>query len=98
LGAALVVVGLGEVVAGYVFVLDGVLIGAGDGTWLAWGMVVTLAAYVPFVLAVRAMGPSGSPSHDVTVLWVAFTAFMVIRAVVLGWRARSDAWMVVGAR
>jgi hypothetical protein len=29
---------------------------------------------------------------------VAFTGFMVIRAVVLGWRARHDAWMVIGAR
>jgi putative MATE family efflux protein len=98
LGAALVVVGLGQAVAGYVFVLDGVLIGAGDGTWLAWGMVVTFAAYLPFVLAVRAAGPSGSPSRDVVVLWAAFSAFMVIRAVVLGWRARGDGWMVVGAR
>src|SRR5262245_28550138 len=66
LGAALVVVGLSEAVAGYVFVLDGVLIGAGDGTWLAWGMLVTLAAYLPFAFAVRAMGSSGSPTHDVT--------------------------------
>ncbi|NUO35390.1 MAG: MATE family efflux transporter [Dermatophilaceae bacterium] len=98
LGAALVVVGLGQAVAGYVFVLDGVLIGAGDGSWLAWGMAVTFLAYLPFVLAVRTMGPSGSPSRDVVVLWVAFTAFMVIRAAVLGWRARGDAWMVVGAR
>ena len=64
LGAALVVVGLGQAVAGYVFVLDGVLIGAGDGTWLAWGMIVTLVAYLPILLAVRAMGPSDSPAHD----------------------------------
>ena len=98
LGAALVVVGLGQAVAGYVFVLDGVLIGAGDGTWLAIGMVVTLAAYLPFLLTVRAMGPSGSPAHDVTVLWLAFTAFMAIRAGVLGWRAHGDDWMVIGAR
>lgn len=98
LGAALVVVGLGQAVAGYVFVLDGVLIGAGDGAWLAGGMVITFVGYLPFILAVRASGPSGSPSRDVVVLWTAFTAFMVIRAVVLGWRARGDAWMVVGAR
>jgi putative MATE family efflux protein len=98
LSAALVVVGLGQAVAGYVFVLDGVLIGAGDGTWLAWGMIVTLVAYLPILLAVRAMGPSASPAHDVTILWAAFTGFMVIRAGVLGWRARHDDWMVVGAR
>ena len=55
-------------------------------------------AYLPLLLAVRAAGPSGSASRDVVVLWLAFTAFMVIRGIVLGWRARSDAWMVVGAR
>lgn len=98
LAAALVVVGLGQAVAGYVFVLDGVLIGAGDGRWLAWGMVLTLAAYLPVILAVRAAGPSDSATRDVVVLWVAFTVFMVIRGVGLGWRARRDDWMVVGAR
>jgi putative MATE family efflux protein len=98
LGAALVVVGLGQAVAGYVFVLDGVLIGAGDGRWLAWGMVATFVAYLPLILAVRSAGPSGSPTRDVVVLWAAFTAFMVIRGVGLGWRARGDDWMVVGAR
>jgi putative MATE family efflux protein len=98
LSAALVVVGLGQGVSGYVFVLDGVLIGAGDGRWLAWGMLVTLVAYLPILLAVRVAGPSGSPAHDVATLWAAFTGFMVIRAVVLGWRARHDAWMVVGVR
>ncbi|MEW1952232.1 MATE family efflux transporter [Terrabacter sp. NPDC080008] len=98
LGAALVVVGLGQAVAGYVFVLDGVLIGAGDGRWLAWGMVITLVAYLPVILAVRAAGPTDSPSRDVVVLWLAFTVFMVVRGVGLGWRARRDDWMVVGAR
>jgi Na+-driven multidrug efflux pump len=98
LGAALVVVGLGQAVAGYVFVLDGVLIGAGDGRWLAWGMVLTFVAYLPVILAVHASGPSGSAVRDVVVLWLAFTAFMVIRGVGLWWRARRDAWMVVGAR
>ncbi|MDV3220540.1 MATE family efflux transporter [Intrasporangium sp.] len=97
LGAALVVVGLGQAVAGYVFVLDGVLIGAGDGRWLAWGQVVTLIAYLPLVLAVRARGPSDSAALDLVVLWLAFTLWMVIRGAVLGWRARQDAWMVTGA-
>ena len=45
-----------------------------------------------------AAGPSGSATRDVVVLWLAFTAFMVIRGVVLGWRARRDDWMVIGAR
>lgn len=97
LGAALVVVGLGQAVAGLVFVLDGVLIGAGDGRWLAWGQVVMFVAYLPLALWVRALGPSGSASQDVTLLWLAFTGFMVIRGALLSWRARQDAWMVTGA-
>ena len=53
LSAALIVVGLGQAVAGYVFVIDGVLIGAGDGRWLAWGQVISLVLYIPIVLALR---------------------------------------------
>ena len=97
LAAALVVVGLGQAVAGLVFVLDGVLIGAGDGRWLAWGQVAMFVAYLPLALWVRAAGPSGSGSRDVVMLWLAFTGFMVIRGALLSWRGRQDAWMVVGA-
>ena len=32
-----------------------------------------------------------------TVLWVAFTAFMAIRACFFWWRIRGDAWAVTGA-
>ena len=46
----LVVAALGQPVAGVVFVLDGVLIGAGDGTYLAWGGLVVLVVYTPVVL------------------------------------------------
>ena len=47
LAAALVVVALGQPLSGYVFVVDGVLIGAGDGRWLAKAMVATLVLYLP---------------------------------------------------
>ena len=43
--------------AGWVFVLDGVLIGAGDGRFLAWAGMATLVVYVPFALAVREATP-----------------------------------------
>ena len=52
----LLVAALGQPIAGIVFVLDGVLIGAGDGTYLAWGGVVVLAAYAPVALAAVALG------------------------------------------
>src|SRR3546814_19287848 len=43
-------------VAGYVFVLDGVLIGAGDGAYLAWGGLVVLVALAPLALMAPADG------------------------------------------
>ena len=91
LGSALVVVALQQPLAGAVFVLDGVLIGAGDGRWLAWAQVAVLAAYVPLALLARAGGASSSG------LWWAFGGFMLARGLALGWRARGQAWLVVGA-
>lgn len=77
---------------GYVFLLDGVLIGAGDGRYLAVVGMLTLAIYAPAALAVGTWAPEG-PS-GLAWLWVAFAgAFMAARAVTTGWRVRTDAWM-----
>jgi putative MATE family efflux protein len=89
----LLVAALGQPVAGVVFVLDGVLIGAGDGRYLARAGVLVLVLYAPVALgAVLAGGGLLS-------VWIAFTAvFMGARWVVLVRRARTDAWLVTGAR
>ncbi|HET7475094.1 MAG TPA: MATE family efflux transporter [Dermatophilaceae bacterium] len=90
LAAGLVVVAIGQPLSGYVFVLDGVLIGAGDGRWLAGAQTVVLAAYLPMVAWAREFATS------LPQLWLAFTGFMAVRAVALGWRARGDGWLVTG--
>ena len=88
----LIVAALGQPVAGVVFVLDGVLIGAGDGRYLARAGLVTLVAYAPVALALAAW------SAGLVAIWVAFcTVFMGARLVVLVRRARGDAWLVTGA-
>jgi putative MATE family efflux protein len=105
LAAALIVVAISQPIAGFVFVLDGVLIGAGDGRWLAWAQVGLLVLYLPLILTVRAVGPSllvgtdpvVAQGHALTVLWLTFVVFMTMRGVALGWRARGDAWLVTGA-
>ena len=91
----LLVAAVFQPIAGVVFVLDGVLIGAGDGRYLAWGGVAVLAAFAPLAyLAVRFAPDAGTP---LLWLWVAFgIGFMGSRAVVLLHRARSDTWMVTG--
>ena len=82
--------------AGWVFVLDGVLIGAGDGRFLAGAGMLTLVAYLPVALAVRAWAPEGWAG--LAWLWAAFAGvFMLARAATTGWRARGDRWMVTGA-
>jgi putative MATE family efflux protein len=91
LASALIVIGITVPLSGIVFVLDGVLIGAGDGRWLAGAQLVVLAAYVPVALAVRAHGVTPA------LLWWGFTVFMVVRCAALVWRARGDRWAVVGA-
>jgi putative MATE family efflux protein len=90
----LLVAALFQPVAGVVFVLDGVLIGAGDGRYLAWGGLVVLAVFAPLaLLAVRV----GDGSHGLAWLWLTFgVAFIGSRAVVLLHRARGDAWLVTG--
>ena len=47
---SLVVLGLSAPLGGLVFVLDGVLIGAGDARYLAWTGLVNLAVFVPLAL------------------------------------------------
>lgn len=78
--------------AGVVFVLDGVLIGAGDGRYLAWVGLAVLVVFVPAAWLAVAVGGT------LVWLWVAFAAaFMGGRGVVLLSRAASDAWMRLGA-
>jgi putative MATE family efflux protein len=82
LTGVLLIAALGQPIAGVVFVLDGVLIGAGEGRYLAVAGLIVLAVFAPFVwLAVGVV-------HSLAWLWVAFVvAFMGSRCVVLLRRA-----------
>jgi MATE family, multidrug efflux pump len=96
LRAALVVAAIAQPLAGYVFVLDGVLIGAGDGRYLATASVVQTALFVPVALGIGAWGPGGT--DGLVWLWIALAGgWMAARAALLGVRERSDAWLVTGA-
>ncbi|WP_269044582.1 MATE family efflux transporter [Paenarthrobacter sp. Z7-10] len=96
LAAALLIVALGQPVAACVFVLDGVLIGAGDARYLALAGVVNLLLYLPLLAWVAAMDLDGFTG--LLWLWTAFAGgYMLFRFVTLGLRARSPHWMLVGA-
>ncbi|MDJ1643546.1 MATE family efflux transporter [Streptomyces pakalii] len=88
---ALLVVAVSQPIAGVVFVLDGVLMGAGDGRYLAWAMLVTLAVFAPVALLVPTLG------GGLTALWWAMTLMMTVRLITLWLRTRSGRWIVTGA-
>ncbi|ONK12827.1 MATE family efflux transporter [Streptomyces sp. MP131-18] len=88
----LLVVALTQPVAGVVFVLDGVLMGAGDGPYLAWAMLLTLAVFAPVALLVPVAG------GGITALWWAVAGLMMgTRLITLALRARTGRWVVTGA-
>ena len=88
----LLVAAAGQPVAGLVFVLDGVLIGAGDGAYLAWAGLAVLAAYAPAALYAATL------PHGLVAVWVAMAVvFMGGRGVLLSWRAHGERWLVTGA-
>ncbi|MBO1756857.1 MATE family efflux transporter [Allobranchiibius sp. CTAmp26] len=100
LAAALLMIALLAPVAGVVFVLDGVLIGAGDGQALAVVQTVLLLLYTPLAVALHAhsadLARHGART-SVMVLWGTFAAYMVARMLLLLLRSRSDRWLVPGA-
>lgn len=85
---ALGILAAGLPLAGLVFVLDGVLIGAGDARYLAWTGVLNLLAYLAVLPFAAGLAP----------LLAAFTfVYLGARALTLGLRARGPSWIVTGA-
>ncbi|WP_255949442.1 MATE family efflux transporter [Streptomyces odontomachi] len=88
---ALLMIAVSQPICGIVFVLDGVLMGAGDGPYLAWAMLITLAVFTPAALLVPMVG------GGLTALWGAMTLMMTMRLLTLWLRSRSGRWIVTGA-
>ena len=89
------ILALSQPICGVVFVLDGVLMGAGDARYLGLVGVLNLVAYLPMLWAVQVF------THDqldsMVWIWVSFAlGYMLARLVTLGLRARTEAWMRLG--
>jgi putative MATE family efflux protein len=87
----LLVVAAEQPLAGVVFVLDGVLIGAGDQDYLA---VAGLASTAVFSVAAAIVVLTGA---GLLGLWLALSAWLAARFVTLTWRAHGSRWLVTGA-
>ena len=78
-------------VAGIVFALDGVLLGAGDAKFMRNATLISaLVGFLPLIwmsLAFR-WGLVG--------IWSGLSTFMVLRLIFVGWRAFSGRWLIPG--
>jgi putative MATE family efflux protein len=80
-------------VAGIVFALDGVLLGAGDATFMRTATLVSaLVGFLPLIWLSLAFG------WGLVGIWSGLSTFMVLRLVFVGWRAFSGRWLVPGTR
>lgn len=96
LTAALLVVAVGQPLAGYVFVLDGVLIGAGDARYLALAGLANLVVYLPLLYWIW-QAALGDTIPGMFWVWAAFSlGYMGARGLTLGLRARTGRWMQIG--
>lgn len=91
---ALLVAACAMPLAGAVFLFDGILMGAGDGRYLAGAGLVTLVPYAPLAVAVaHGLPAAASPAGGLAWLWTAFAwVFMGARGLTTGLRVRGTAW------
>lgn len=90
-GFLLIWVAIMQPVNAIAFVLDGLLIGAGDMRFLARAMVVAAVVAVPVAGSVLVF------DLGIGWVWASITCLMVSRVLTLGWRWRQGGWAVTGA-
>ena len=78
-------------VAGIVFALDGVLLGAGDAKFMRNATLISaLTGFLPLIWLSLIFG------WGLVGIWSGLSTFMVLRLVFVGWRAFSGHWLVPG--
>ncbi len=93
---ALLVLAVAQPIAGVVFVLDGVLMGADDARYLAIAGGLNLVPFLPTLAIIAATGVDGTAG----LVWLAvafFGVYLLARLATLGWRVRSGRWLAASA-
>ena len=91
---ALLVLAVAQPIAGIVFVLDGVLMGAGDARYLAIAGGLNLVPFLPSLAIISATGVNGVAG----LVWLAvafFGVYLCARLGTLGFRVRTGRWLAV---
>ena len=90
---ALIVLAVAQPLCSIVFVLDGVLIGAGDGRYLALAGLINLVIYAPALVLVAVFGSGAAGLAWLSVAF--FGVYMLARLGTLGSRVRGAAWTTI---
>ncbi len=75
---------------GAVFALDGILIGAGDGRFLMWSMVVAFVASASVALMALEF------DWGIVGVWAALVVLIGFRLALMLWRFAGRRWLVTG--
>ena len=89
---ALLVLAVAQPIAGIVFVLDGVLMGANDARYLALAGGANLVPFLPALWIIAATGVAGSAG----LIWLSvafFGVYLLARLATLGLRVKSGRWI-----
>ena len=89
-GAIWLLFALMQPLNGAVFALDGILIGAGDGPYLAWSMIAAFVASACLAFAALAL------DWGIVGVWVALVVLILVRLALMWLRFRSRRWLVTG--
>jgi putative MATE family efflux protein len=74
-----------------VFALDGILLGAGATSYLAWSMLLSSVVYVGIAVLALAL------HWGIVGVWAGFNGLMLVRLITCGRRFRSGRWIRLGA-
>jgi Na+-driven multidrug efflux pump len=91
-GAIWLLFALMQPLNGAVFALDGILIGASDGPYLAWSMVAAFAVSAPVAVAALVL------DWGIVGVWAALVVLIVVRLALMWRRFASRRWLVTGWR
>jgi putative MATE family efflux protein len=80
-----------QVAGAVAYALDGILLGAGETTFLAGSMLVSGAAYIAVAVAALAL------HWGLTGVWAGFIVLMIVRDLTCGLRFRGERWMLLGS-
>jgi Na+-driven multidrug efflux pump len=76
-------------IAGIVFAIDGVLLGAGDAKFMRTATLVSaLVGFLPLIWLSLAFG------WGLLGIWAGLSTFIALRLLFVGWRAFSGRWLV----